>query len=60
LQIRYDHAGDAVLSFKIQHYDDTGVAIHPPVLEVVDERNGCRWVLGHSDAKRLRDYLDMM
>jgi hypothetical protein len=45
MQIRYDHGADAVLTFKIRRHDTAGVAINPPVLEMVDERNGERWRL---------------
>jgi hypothetical protein len=60
MQIRYDHGGNAVLTFKIRRHDAGGVAIDPPVLEMVDERNGERWKLTRQDAKRLRDYIDQM
>jgi hypothetical protein len=60
MQISYDHSGDAVLMFKIQRHDAAGVAINPPVLEMVDERTGERWRLTRQDALRLRDYIDQM
>ena len=60
MQIRYDHGADAVLTFKIRQHDAAGVAINPPVLEMVDEANGKRWRLTRQDAKRLRDYIDQM
>ena len=60
MQIRYDHGDDAVLTFKIRSHDAADVAIDPPVLEMVDERNGERWTLTRHDAKRLRDYIDQM
>jgi hypothetical protein len=49
-----------VLTFKIRHDDAAGVAIDPPVLEMVDERSGERWRLTRQDAMRLRDYIDQM
>jgi hypothetical protein len=60
MQIRYDQGGDAVLTFQIRRHDAAGVAIDPPVLEMVDEANGKRWRLTRQDAKRLRDYIDQM
>jgi hypothetical protein len=60
MQIRYDHGADAVLTFKIRRHDEAGVAINPPVLEMVDERNGERWRLTRQDAMRLRDYIGQM
>jgi hypothetical protein len=60
MQIRYEHGRDAVLTFKIRRSDAAGVAIDPPVLEMVDEQTGQRWRLTRQDAKRLRDYIDQM
>jgi hypothetical protein len=60
MQIRYDHGDNALLTFKIRHHDAAGVAIDPPMLETVDERNGAQWRLTRQDAKRLRDYIDQM
>jgi hypothetical protein len=60
MQIRYDRGDNAMLTFKIRHHDAAGVAIDPPVLEMVDERTGERWGLTRQDAKRLRDYIDQM
>jgi hypothetical protein len=51
---------NALLTFKIRHHDAAGVAIDPPMLEMVDEANGKRWTLTRHDAKRLRDYIDQM
>ena len=37
MQIRYDHGADAVLTIKIRRHDEGGVAIDPPVLDMVDD-----------------------